>query len=551
MPAFTYYSSPSAFPNNITRKRNGNLPPPPGFVFRRPTAITTSYSRRHVSTFSDDMSMMERRMKRLAEARTMFKQKEENSIDILIMIDAIQRLGLDYHFEEDIAAVLDKLFHDQMTAPPPPTTDLFRTSLGFRLLRQHGYQVPSDVFRKFTRKTGGKDTRGMMELYEASFWGMKDERILDEGDRAMLRSSSSLDVVSSYRLRHPVHRSLPKFNLKSYLDFFHEKNDTLADLARLDFNVNQCMHKEEVIQVSRWWKELGLAQELKFVRNEPVKWYMWPLAALPDPKFSEERVEITKPTSLVYLIDDIFDIYGSLDELVLFTEVIDRWDATSADQLPDYMRKCFMALDEVTNEFGYKVFKRHGLNPMHFLQRAWAKMVKAFLVEAKWFKSRECPKAEEYLQNGIVSSSVQLVLVHLFFLLGHDLTSRNLELVNGDNSPVLSSVGKLLRLSDDLAAMNEDKNGCDGSYMDYYMKEHPESSMRDTREHVMEMIEDTWKQLNHECLSTSTTLPSSLTRVAHNSAKMVSLMEHMGDNGESPSSLEDHIKSMLFESIPI
>ena len=83
----------------------------------------------------------------------------------------------------------------------------------------------------------------------------------------------------------------------------------------------------------------------------------------------------------------------------------------------------------------------------------WAKLLKAFLVEAKWFHSRKCPKAEEYLKNGKMSSGVQLVLIHLFFLLGHGLTKRNVDLLDGDNPPIISSVAKILRLCDDLSAM--------------------------------------------------------------------------------------------------
>jgi len=51
---------------------------------------------------------------------------------------------------------------------------------------------------------------------------------------------------------------------------------------------------------------------------------MWSLACLTDPTLSEERIELTKPISLIYIIDDIFDIYGTLDELTLFTEVVSR-----------------------------------------------------------------------------------------------------------------------------------------------------------------------------------------------------------------------------------
>jgi len=52
---------------------------------------------------------------------------------------------------------------------------------------------------------------------------------------------------------------------------------------------------------------------------------MWSLACFADPTLSEERVELTKPISLIYIIDDIFDVYGTLDELTLFTEAVCRY----------------------------------------------------------------------------------------------------------------------------------------------------------------------------------------------------------------------------------
>lgn len=88
--------------------------------------------------------------------------------------------------------------------------------------------------------------------------------------------------------------------------------------------INQCAYLNYVISI-RWWKELGLAKELKFARDQPVKWYIWSMACLTDPKLSEERVELTKPISFIYLIDDIFDVYGTLDELILFTEAVNRY----------------------------------------------------------------------------------------------------------------------------------------------------------------------------------------------------------------------------------
>ena len=51
---------------------------------------------------------------------------------------------------------------------------------------------------------------------------------------------------------------------------------------------------------------------------------MWPMAIIPDPRLSEQRIELTKPISLIYIIDDIFDVGGTLDELTLFIEAVNR-----------------------------------------------------------------------------------------------------------------------------------------------------------------------------------------------------------------------------------
>lgn len=68
--------------------------------------------------------------------------------------------------------------------------------------------------------------------------------------------------------------------------------------------------------------DLGLAQEIPVARDEVLKWYMWPLTALQGPSFSRYRIELTKIISFVYILDDIFDLVGTQEELSLFTETI-------------------------------------------------------------------------------------------------------------------------------------------------------------------------------------------------------------------------------------
>ena len=79
-------------------------------------------------------------------------------------------------------------------------------------------------------------------------------------------------------------------------------------------------------------------------------------------------------------------------------------------------------------------------------------MCSAFLDESKWFFSGHLPRAEEYLNNGIVSSGVHVALVHLFFLIGDGSTREQADqLINSDAS-MLSSTAAILRLWDDLGS---------------------------------------------------------------------------------------------------
>ena len=59
------------------------------------------------------------------------------------------------------------------------------------------------------------------------------------------------------------------------------------------------------------------------------------------------------------------------------------------------------------------------------------------------------PRADKYLKNGVISSGVHVVLDHMFFLLGHGITKRYVDIV--DNFPeVIYSIAVILCLWDDL-----------------------------------------------------------------------------------------------------
>ena len=68
-----------------------------------------------------------------------------------------------------------------------------------------------------------------------------------------------------------------------------------------------------------------MTSKLDFVRDRLMEVYFWALGMAPDPQLSDCRKAVTKVFGLVTIIDDVYDVYGTLDELQLFTDAIERY----------------------------------------------------------------------------------------------------------------------------------------------------------------------------------------------------------------------------------
>ncbi|KAI4299246.1 hypothetical protein L6164_032723 [Bauhinia variegata] len=508
----------------------------------------------------------------LAEKLKVFKQflKDvgDNSLEGFSMVDALQRLNIDHYFQEEIDSFLQKQYVFSSINGGGYGYDLEQTALVFRLFRQKGYYVPAVVFDKFTDKEGKfnqdlvQGIQGMVNLYEASHLGIAGEEILEEAqqfsEKVLKGKMANLDPDKAKLVRstleQPFHKSLAMFTARNFIGDYHGTNEcspALQGLAKINFNLVQSLLRNEILQISKWWTELGLANQLEYARNQPLKWYICSLACLnTDPSLSEQRVELTKPISFIYLLDDIFDVYGKLDDLTLLTEAVTRWDISATKQLPDYMKICFKHLYDLTNEISLRVYQKHGWNPIDSLRKTWASLCKAFLVEAEWFASGKLPKAEDYLQNGIVSSGVHVVLVHIFFILGQGITEEKVKII--ERIPrVISLSATVLRLWDDLgSAEDENQEGKDGSYVGCLMNDDQDLSLVRAREQVMSKISDAWKSLNQECLFDHT-FPTIFSKADLNIARMVPLLYGYDEDNHSLPRLEQEVASLLYHSVSL
>nr|XP_016490601.1 PREDICTED: (-)-germacrene D synthase-like [Nicotiana tabacum] len=75
------------------------------------------------------------------EVRKMLMEVHDTSSEKLELIDKIQRLGVSYHFEEEIEASLQRMYEAYRECNNIYGDDLYLVALGFRLLRQQGHFV--------------------------------------------------------------------------------------------------------------------------------------------------------------------------------------------------------------------------------------------------------------------------------------------------------------------------------------------------------------------------------------------------------------------------
>ncbi|GJR50623.1 gypsy type transposase [Tanacetum coccineum] len=170
-------------------------------------------------------------------------QKAGNLLRTLELVDELQRLGISYHFEDDINVV------------------------------------------------------GMLNLYEASYHSFEDESILNDArditTKYLKQSLEKIDdgsifLLVSHALEQPLHWRVPRVESKWFIELYEKRggaSPTIVELAKLDFDMVQALHLEDLKHTSR---------------------------------------TITKVASMITTLDDVYDVFGTLGELEQFTDVINR-----------------------------------------------------------------------------------------------------------------------------------------------------------------------------------------------------------------------------------
>ncbi|KAJ7948205.1 Terpene synthase [Quillaja saponaria] len=328
---------------------------------------------------------------------------------LLKHIDAIQRLGVAYHFENETKEALSLLY-------PYVTSGFYSAALQFRLLRKNGFSVNagdltnkspiiiSISYRKrfwishhgdnkqmcLTNSGSGdgrfmyslsKDPEAILSLYEASHLGMHGEDVLDEAlnfSTKILKSlTGKLDNNFAQKARGslvvPLHWRFPRIEARHFIDVYQKddtNNLTLLELAKMG---------------------------------------------------------LTKFVCTLTTVDDRYDVYGLPHELECFIDAVNRWDMKAVEELPEYMKLYYVAMHNFANELVFDVLKDHSFNVFPHINEEWVRLCNSYSVEAKWFCSKYTPRMDEYLGNAWISVGGHAAIIHANTMLGFTITEDTLK----------------------------------------------------------------------------------------------------------------------------
>nr|QEE82240.1 alpha-cis-bergamotene synthase [Prunus dulcis] len=488
----------------------------------------------------------------------------------LDLIHDIQRLGVSHHFENEIEELLQQIHtssHCNTESGDQETdNELYTAALRFRLLRQQGYNISCDIFNNFKDSDGKfkeslvNDVVGLLSLYEATHLRIHGEDILDEAltfttthlESATHRLSPILSKQVTHALYQPFWKGLPRLETRHYLSLYQERdsqNETLLNFAKLDFNLLQQVHQRELSEISRWWKDLDFVNKLPFARDRVVESYFWASGVHFEPQYYFARITLCKVIALITILNDIYDVYGTHEELELFTEAVERWDISAMDHLPEYMKVCYQALLDVYVEIEENLANEGNLYSIHYAREAMKVLVRAYFQKAKWFHQKYTPTMDDYMSAALNASNFALATTS-FVGMGDIATKDSMDWVF-DDPKMVKAASLIGRIMNDIKSHQfEQKRGHVASAVECYMKEYG-ATEEEANIELSKQVNNAWKDINETSIQ-NTTIPVPLLLRILNLARVVEVLYKHGDGfTHAGIFLKDSVVSLFVEPVPL
>ncbi|PHT28845.1 (E,E)-germacrene B synthase [Capsicum baccatum] len=328
------------------------------------------------------------------KVRKMLVETPDNSTQKTCLDRRNQRLGVAYHFKNEIKTSIQNIFDESEESNNDD--DLYVVALRFRLVRQQRHYMSSAQLR------------------------VHGEEILEEALSFTITHLESMIPILSNLLKDQVrealsesiHTNLPRMTARKYICIYeniNSHNKLLLRFAKLDFNIVQKVHQKELGELTRWWKDLDFSEKFSYARDRLVECHFYSVGVYFEPEYSRARELLTKVLAIYTIIDDTYDAYATYDELVPFTAAIDRCDISAMDSVPHSLRHTYQALIDIYTQIEEKLTKEGTLDHLYYTKYEMKKLARDFFKEAQWLNAGHIPKCEEYMKNANVTTTCMMV----------------------------------------------------------------------------------------------------------------------------------------------
>ncbi|KAG2551935.1 tau-cadinol synthase-like isoform X1 [Panicum virgatum] len=507
--------------------------------------------------------MIERADKLKGEVCGLFEACK-NVVEKLDLVDVLQRLGIDHHFQEQIATTLS-IIHNQRDEFN--SSDLHEVSLRFRLLRQHGFWVPADEFDRFKLEDGSfidsiaNDPKGLLSLYNAAnLLTHNNEGALEE---ALMFARRHLELIQSSlkspladqvarALKIPLPRTLKRVEAVSYMQEYSVEqryNPAILELAKLDFNLLQRLHQKELKTISQWWKDLSEDVGLEYVRDRIVECYFWAYSMYYEQEYARARMILVRLFILTSLLDDTYDDHATLEESRDLTKAIERWDENNISFLPEYMKKFFLKVTRNFEEFEDEL-EPHEKYRVAYVRKAFQLISKSYLQEAEWSHHEYIPSFKDHVNVSAISAGGQVMCVGSLVGMGDVATKEAFEWAIGHTDAIRAS-GEVSRFMDDMADFKRGRDKMDvATSVECYMKEHNVTSEVVVAK-IGSFVDVAWKTINQALFDHRSPPLPVLQRVANFAMSIMIIFLDQRDGYTNSKEFKETLESQFVKHIPL
>ncbi|KAF7822844.1 putative terpene synthase 2 [Senna tora] len=464
-------------------------------------------------------------------------EKADHPLEKLKLIDNLQRLGVSYHFESEIEEILEDIHTKHKNTSCFDAKDVHTISLCFRLLRQQGYNASPDIFKELRDKNGEfemsvtEDVVGMLSLYEASHFGTHGEDVLHQAlhfttnhlQTRLSEMSPNLRQKVGHALKYPIRKGIPRLEARHYIGMYSQEtspNDPLLEFAILDFNALQALYKQELNHATEWWKKLNFVSKVPYARDRVVEDYFCPLSVYFQPQYTSARM------------------------------IMAKWDASPLDPLPECMKVVFQELLELFKEMELLTAQEGKSCFVQYVKHAFVKLAEAYLVEAKWCNEGYTPTYEEYIENGMITSSYSFLEAASFLGLGNCATKQVFDWISNDPKIVRASA-IIGRVTNDMSSHKfERKRVHVASAVECLMNQHGIAE-EEAYKLLRKELEKAWKDINEEWLKEEKVVPKVVLECVVNFSSVLEFVYgNLADRYTEAELLKDYVAALVVDPIP-